>query len=307
MNTKRFCLNRYGKALRAFLSVVFAGMFAISAANTAFAQTAGEPGQVRKPGAEFKDVWVDYDVTESGQKGMRIHVKFTALAMKGLDSYLAIYFETAAGDRLRDKNGKFNSTSGEVAVYRELKPAYDPAEYADYSIFMPYDELDLSAGDWKLRMDIDLIYKAGGLIQHLTYKEFQYTSAEKQESPNKIWIEYNQTRNGRRGMLVHVNFEVTGLKGVDAKMIVRIKDSGDEFLASSSAGFSNADGDFEVSYDIKPGYDPAVYEDVTVFIPYDEIRIGKGNWSLKLDVDIAYESGELIKHIDYKEFEFSRP
>ncbi len=307
MNTNRFFLNKYRKALLSFLAFALVGIVVFSTANPAIGQSAGEPGQVRKPSAEFKDVWVDYDVSESGQKGMRVHVKFTAVAMKGIDSYLAVYFETAAGDRLKDKNGKFNSTSGEVAVYRQLKPAYDPAEYADYSVFMPYDELDLTAGEYQLRMDIDLIYKAGGLIQHLTYKEFQYSSAEKQDSPNKIWIEYNQTRAGRRGMLVHVNFEVTGLKGVDAKMIVRIKDSGDEYLSSSSAGFSNADGDFEVSYDIKPGYDPAVYEDVSVFIPYDEIKIGKGNWSLKLDVDIAYESGEFIKHIDYKDFEFSRP
>lgn len=294
-----------------FLSIVFVGSLMHLAADSTPAQNAGEPGQVRKPSAEFKDVWVEYDKVESGEKGMRVHVKFTLRAMKGVDAYLAIYFETAAGDRLKDKNGKFNSSSGEVAAYRELKPAYDPADYSDYSIFMPYNELDLSAGDWNLRMDIDVIYKAGGLIEHLTYKEFKYTSAapttDTNEEANRVWIDYNQTRNGRRGMLVHVNFEATGLKGVDAKMTVRIRDQGDEFLPSSSAGYSNKDGDFEVSYDIKPGYDPAVYEDVTVFIPYDEIKVGKGNWTLKLDVDIAYENGEYIKHINYKEFDFSKP
>src|SRR5215204_6512629 len=127
-----------------------------------------------KASASFKDLWIDYDITEAGVKGMRIHVKFTAYGMKNLDSYMAIYFMDKNGDYLKDNNEKFNSSSGDVAVYRELKPGYDPAEYSDYTVFMPYAELDLADGNWDLTMDVKLIYKAGGLIQELTKKPFNY-------------------------------------------------------------------------------------------------------------------------------------
>ncbi|MBK7708385.1 MAG: hypothetical protein IPJ30_22165 [Acidobacteria bacterium] len=107
-------------------------------------------------------------------------------------------------------------------------------------------------------------------------------------------------------MLVHVNFEVAGMKGVDALLAIRIRKGGDTYLESASASFSNADGEFEVTYAIKPGYDTAVYEDATVFIPYNEIVITRGTWDLELDADRRYEDGELIRHLDFYEFEFKR-
>ena len=128
-----------------------------------------------KPSAVFKDIWIDYDVTEGRRDGMRVHVKFSVSGMKNLDSYLAIYFMDRDGNKLADNNDKFNSSDGDVAVYYALRPGYVTTEYKDLSVFMPYDELDLRRGDWKLRMDVDVIYKEGGLIQHLTFKDFDYT------------------------------------------------------------------------------------------------------------------------------------
>lgn len=131
------------------------------------------------PKATFNRIWVDYNVTENGEKGMRIHADFSVKNMKELDSYLAIYFETRDGTRLKDINQKLYSTDGTVAIYRLLKPRFDVTDYKDLSVFMPYEELDLDQGKYNLRMDVDLIYKAGGLIQHMTYYNFEYTEPVK--------------------------------------------------------------------------------------------------------------------------------
>lgn len=278
------------------------------------------------PRAEFKQIWVDYDVTEDGAKGMRIHVKFTTYGMKGLPSYLAIYFMDMNNKKLQDKNGRMRSTANEVAVYREMNPQYDPADFDDLSVFMPYAELDLSPGDYDLRMDVDLIKKEGGLIQHLTFKDFNYQkSGQSQDDDsdsemennddsesgniaklNRIWIDYNVTQGGRQGMRVHVDFEVSGMKGNDIMLAVRIIGEDDELLTSKSAAYQNESDQFEVNYPLKPGYETTAYEDISVFIPYNEIVIGKGVWNLELDVDLEYESHELIQHLGLKEFEFKR-
>jgi hypothetical protein len=185
-----------------------------------------------KPSASFKDIWIDYGVKEANQLGMRIHVKFTTYGMKNLNSYLAIYFMNEDNDvYLKDKNGKYNSTSDDVALYRELTPAYDPTDYNDLSVFMPYSEFDLPDGNWNLKMDVKLIYKAGGLIQELTTKAFNYKQGDTVERNSsavtskvtRVWIDYNVTEGGRRGMRIHVNFEVTGLKGVDSKLLARVQ------------------------------------------------------------------------------------
>lgn len=36
-------------------------------------------------------------------------------------------------------------------------------------------ELDLNEGDYKLRMDVDVVYKEGALIRHLDFHDFDYT------------------------------------------------------------------------------------------------------------------------------------
>src|SRR5689334_7338217 len=37
------------------------------------------------------------------------------------------------------------------------------------------------------------------------------------------WIDYNVSDGGRKGMRIHVNFEVTGLKVVDSKIVARVQ------------------------------------------------------------------------------------
>jgi hypothetical protein len=276
-----------------------------------------------EPRAEYKSIRVDYNATEKGEKGMRIYVSFSTFEMKNVPSFLIVNFADDEGNLLRDRNGKMRNSAGNVVALRELNPQYDPADFNDLAVFMPYSELDLGNGNWDLLMDVDVTYKNGDLIQHLITKRFNYNQGkgsdreledeEEMETPasnvgklNRIWIDYNVTQNGRLGMRVHVDFEVSGLKGSDIMLAVRIFGEDNEMLTSKSAAYQNESEQFEINYPLKPGFETTAYEDVSVFIPYEEIVIGKGVWNLKLDVDIEYESHELIQHLGIKEFQFKR-
>jgi hypothetical protein len=118
-----------------------------------------------KAGTEFEKMWVDYNVTEKGRYGMRIHVKFSVFNLKGVDSQLAIYFEKSDGTKLKSTSKSFSSKDGQVAVYRALKPGYDDTVYKDLELFMPYDELKLERGKYDLKMDDDVIYENGELVE----------------------------------------------------------------------------------------------------------------------------------------------
>lgn len=127
-----------------------------------------------KPSAELEKIWVDYNVREEGRLGMRIHVKFSVYNMKDVDSYLAVYFEKSDGTKLTTTNRKYSSTNGQTAVFRLLKPGYEDTIYKDLEVFMPYDELKLSSGKYDLKMDADVIYENGDMVEHLGYHDFQY-------------------------------------------------------------------------------------------------------------------------------------
>lgn len=133
---------------------------------------------VYKATGRLDRTWVEYDITEKGRRGMRIHVKFTASNLKNVNAYLAVYFEKKDGVRLKTNESAYASKNGDVALYFEIKPAYDNAVYNDAQLFIPYEELSLRRGKHDLRMDVDLIYKNGDFIEHLGYHDFWYDTGQ---------------------------------------------------------------------------------------------------------------------------------
>jgi hypothetical protein len=290
-----------------FLCLLAALFTAFGAAGETRGQTAGDI----KPSVVFDKAWVNYDTTDNGQKGMRVHAKFTVKNMKNLDSYLAIYFEKRDGTRLKDKNQRFYSATGEVALYRSLKPAYDATEYADLEVFMPYDELDLDEGKHELRMDFDLIYKAGGLIQHLTFYNFDYSQPSKRVEAgaprvtfNKIWIEYDVVEAERKGMRIHAKFTAHNMKDIDSYLAVYFSQKNGYKLKTTNTKYASKEGQVAVYRSMKPGFAETNYDDLSVFIPYEELNLVRGTYDLQLDADIIYKAGTLLQHLDFHDFVF---
>jgi len=123
---------------------------------------------------KFEKVWVDYNVTEGDERGMRIHVNFEVTGMEGVDSYLMIYFQKEDGTSLTTGSSVYGSVDGKVVAKQKLKPGYNVTVYKDLQVFMPYSELNLTKGKYNLKMDVDLADDDENLIEHLGYHEFQY-------------------------------------------------------------------------------------------------------------------------------------
>lgn len=270
------------------------------------------------PGSTFDSIWVEYDITEDNLRGMRIHLSFSAYSMKEMEAYVAIYFEyndDLAGF-LKDKNKKFQSSEGDVAVYKKITPAYDPAVYKDLQLFMPYTELDLEPGIYDLTMDVKLIYKQGGLINRLTYYDFEYTKpgspadvesgAQADARLDKLWVDYDVTEDGKKGMLIHVNFTAMNLKDVDCFMALYFEQKNGEKIQGVSSTYRSKSGQLAVYKSIKPAYAEAVFTDLKLFMPYNEVKLGKGRFDLKLDADLILKNGDMIKHLKDYEFWFEQ-
>ena len=270
-----------------------------------------------QPSVTFGRMWVDYNIKEAGQDGMRLHVKFTAHNLKASECQLRIrFFYDDEETQLKDKNKRYYTVGGDVALFRDVKPGYNPAEYDDFQLFMPYDELDLAYGEYNLKMDVDLIYKADGeVIQHMTWYPFTYskkppstttttTTTKPAATFSKMWVEYDVTEAGQFGMRIHAKFSVTGMKGVKGYMVFFFERENGTRLKSYDNKFQSKANDVAVYRDITPGYDPAVYEDYSAFIPYSELHLTKGEHNLKIDADLIYENGEFIQHLGFEPFRY---
>lgn len=262
--------------------------------------------------AVFEKMNVDYKATEGGLNGMMLHLKFTVYEMKDTDAYVAVYFMHNDYHRgaLKDTNQQYGSAAGEVAVYKAIKPAFSPALFEDLQIFMPYNELDLFPGDYELTMNVKLIKKQGGLISELTKHDFNFTkplpnsSTIPTASIDSIVVDHNVTENNKTGMRITVKkFSISGMKDTDCSLAIYFEKKDRTKLNSISKTYQSNAGQAAVYQRLNLPYDVSVYDKLSVFIPYEEFGLGKGKFDLRMDVDAIYNSGILLKHMRFLEFQ----
>lgn len=123
---------------------------------------------------------------------------------------------------------------------------------------------------------------------------------------SKIWADYNVREDGRLGMKVHTRFTVYNLKGTELYLALYFQKDDGTPLETSNTKFSSESGQTAVFESLKPGFDEAYYEDIDLFMPYDEFNLTKGKYKLKIDADVIYKGGGRLDHLDYYEFEYEK-
>ena len=286
-------------------------LFLFSAACLIFLSSFGVSTVKAQPGAVFDRIWVDYNIKEGAEDGMRIHLKFTANSLKSADCQIRIsfHYDTEGDPPLKDNNQRYYTTKGYVAVFKDLKPLYPSAIFSDFQLFMPYTELDLPFGDYNLKMDVDLIYKDGELIEHLTWHEFTYNkkapvTTKPSVTFDRMWVEYDVTEGGQFGMKIHSKFSVANMKGIKGYLVFFFERENGTRLKSYDNKFQSKGNDVALYKEITPGYDPAVYADYYGFIPYSELHLTKGEHNLKINANIIYENGTFIQHLGEENFRY---
>lgn len=128
--------------------------------------------------------WLEFDVTQNGVRGMKIHVDFNVKNMKGKQGKVIVYFEYPKGTGLKDTNGKYCTKGGDVCVSEEFTPSYDNSHYSDFDIFMPIDEIHMKKGKLTYYCDIRVLdLSSGKFLNGDTYLSF---TGEVDTEPTKV-------------------------------------------------------------------------------------------------------------------------
>lgn len=126
------------------------------------------------PMGRVENVWVNHNVLDNNIKGMKIHVRFNVQNSLREECRVAVFFYLASGEVLKDFNGQYKSDSGEVAAYASFTPGYVNATYHDLTIFMPYDELHMSNGNYNLKFKVNLYRHDAGFFAESAYQYFTF-------------------------------------------------------------------------------------------------------------------------------------
>jgi hypothetical protein len=91
-------------------------------------------------------------------------------------------------------------------------------------------------------------------------------------------IVHNVTVDDVKGMRVHAKFRVRYGKGIPSMMIAYFyyDDAENTPLKSSDAEYRDKKGNVSCHVNFTPAYDPAVYEDLQLFMPYEALNMESG-------------------------------
>ena len=101
------------------------------------------------PEAVYQGARIVHNVTVKGQKGMRVHAKFTVKHGYDVACKMIAYFYYDDSDNtpLKAGDARYRTKTGNVSAQTNFTPAYDPAVYNDLQIFIPYDALNMESGE----------------------------------------------------------------------------------------------------------------------------------------------------------------
>ncbi len=107
-------------------------------------------------------------------------------------------------------------------------------------------------------------------------------------------IVHNVTVDGVKGMRVHATFRVRYGLGIPCMMIAYFyyDDADNTPLKSGDADYRDKKGNVAATANFTPAYDPAVYNDLQLFVPYDALNMESGEkYALKFYLALYDKEG----------------
>lgn len=101
-----------------------------------------------------------------------------------------------------------------------------------------------------------------------------------------IYVDYDQTRFEKKGMVIHINFNITGMHNVECRATAYFAQRAGKALQDTNDEYNTIDGQVSTGESFTPGYEITQYDDLQLFMPYDELELSPGSYELKFHVEL---------------------
>jgi hypothetical protein len=249
----------------------------------------------------FKVDKVFSNVTESGHVGMKVKVKIRDEDLSQGDYKCVAWYYDKAGERLNDKNGKYNSSNNQVSAGSDLYVNGNGLS-SECDIFIPYSELHQGEGFNVAQLKLGLFRKKPDGAYDRVFVDNNFTSFEYFNIHKDVLCEVQYSR-------IELNKTKAGVKGVEVLAKVNMQNmDDDEFMIVSWFYDGNGNPLIDVNKKFSSNGTVVTYESFrydgkdnmafNLFIPYDEFHLPSGNHDLQYRLGIFRKTSgklELVK------------
>lgn len=124
---------------------------------------------------------------------------------------------------------------------------------------------------------------------------------------NRIWVDHNTFNGGQKGMMIHIDFEVNGLKNHTINPVAYFYYSNGNRLNDYDGYYRTTDGQVSIGDISNADYEGTQWKDFKLFMPYNQLHMGTGSYDLKFQIEIHDKTaGKSLLQSDYQGFTFSR-
>lgn len=149
--------------------------------------------------ATFKKIWLEYNVMQNGEKGIKVHVAFDISGMKDQSCKAIAYFDHPKGIGVKDRNGRYCTAGGNVCSRKQFTPHNQNSTFSDLSIFIPISELHLLSGKRTYYTRVFIQMPNGKFLANSDFVAFVGTGSSESDYDNNNANNSNQNSNpGRR-------------------------------------------------------------------------------------------------------------
>lgn len=132
----------------------------------------------------------------------------------------------------------------------------------------------------------------------------------------KQWVDFDVYEGSAKGMRIHVSFTIYEMMSTDCYMLVTFeKKEGEKYfyLEARSDDYADFWGNLMIAKKMTPCCTETDYNDLQVFMPYDELNLTSGRYDLRMDVDVSKsdfdndsEDKDFIGHLNYYTFWYNK-
>lgn len=216
--------------------------------------------------------------------GILVHLDFQAVGLMNeavnIDGIYAFNDELNGNPGVTARSSSYADQNGNAFTRQSFTPRRRVVNYKDYQVFMPYNQLFLSAGQHDLMATLKM--SAGSTEMASVIKPFRLTLKDpwNQARILKTEVEHNIEEGGQKGLRVHVHFKIGDCKGKKcvAALFVHAREG---LFHIKGYDWVNTYGNLMSRATFTPKHSLTEFKDFQLFLPCGEIRkLGSGECEL---------------------------